>query len=562
MWGERRGRGAAVIHTSANPLPLSTRGGPRRRVAYTPASAGAWARGEWGASSEERETRERTATCPGALRDVSHKIPPSAFSSIPPSTSEQGRRLAVLRDPDRSVVEQSRSIRAQRKSRRETFVLTLSGVGKTRSCMVCVDADMTVQDQSGSAYSSNMIGRSNQMSLSDSLHSITSISLKEQFSCANDYAPKVRKPYTITKQRERWTEEEHKRFLEALKLYGRAWRRIEDCVQIRSHAQKFFSKVVKDSTDSKVEPIEIPPPRPKRKPMHPYPRKLLVHPTNKECLHQEQPIRSGSPNFSVSELENQSPMSVLSTLGSDGLGSSGASTPSGSSSPISSCDAACHASLSLFEPPAEENGPITKLELYTRGCEASGGAVEEAPSRTLKLFGMTVSVTDSHWQSSSAVKSELKEMNHQDLLSQDTLSVTSSAKTNRVLHLVQPQDTNTDHMEAGPAPSAPWLNLYGNLAISISPFLNKVAPRSDINKNGISESPNGVTSNEFHGGFDLKLSFLSKPSNKLAAPELMTRQERQGRGFMPYKRCIPEKEMQSSGAIGQEREVQRVRLSL
>lgn len=37
----------------------------------------------------------------------------------------------------------------------------------------------------------------------------------------------TRKPYTITKQRERWTEEEHNKFLEALKLYGRAWQRIE-----------------------------------------------------------------------------------------------------------------------------------------------------------------------------------------------------------------------------------------------------------------------------------------------------------------------------------------------
>ncbi|XP_065014166.1 protein REVEILLE 5-like isoform X1 [Musa acuminata AAA Group] len=91
---------------------------------------------------------------------------------------------------------------------------------------------------------------------------------------AEDPSKKVRKPYTITKSRESWTEQEHDKFLEALQLFDRDWKKIEafvgskTVIQIRSHAQKYFLKVQKTGTSE-----HVPPPRPKRKASHPYPQK-------------------------------------------------------------------------------------------------------------------------------------------------------------------------------------------------------------------------------------------------------------------------------------------------
>ena len=82
-----------------------------------------------------------------------------------------------------------------------------------------------------------------------------------------------RKPYTITKRRESWTQDEHRKFVQALQMYDRDWKKIEtyvgtkSVIQIRSHAQKYFLKVQKNGTGE-----HVPPPRPKRKSAKPYPR--------------------------------------------------------------------------------------------------------------------------------------------------------------------------------------------------------------------------------------------------------------------------------------------------
>ncbi|KAJ0265206.1 Protein REVEILLE 5 [Hirschfeldia incana] len=103
---------------------------------------------------------------------------------------------------------------------------------------------------------------------------LTPTARRDTASFCEDTTTKIRKPYTIKKSRENWTEQEHDKFIEALHLFDRDWKKIEafvgskTVVQIRSHAQKYFLKVQKSGANE-----HLPPPRPKRKARHPYPQK-------------------------------------------------------------------------------------------------------------------------------------------------------------------------------------------------------------------------------------------------------------------------------------------------
>ncbi|XP_042468073.1 protein REVEILLE 6-like isoform X3 [Zingiber officinale] len=138
---------------------------------------------------------------------------------------------------------------------------------------------------------------------------------------SEDLGKKTRKAYTITKSRESWTEQDHDKFLEALQLFDRDWKKIEafvgskTVIQIRSHAQKYFLKVQKNGTNE-----HVPPPRPKRKAVHPYPQKAAKNvsqiPEPKTVFYASCPLDPGvsSTRESTSMPGNHTTMTVSSLI--------------------------------------------------------------------------------------------------------------------------------------------------------------------------------------------------------------------------------------------------------
>ncbi|XP_010525035.1 PREDICTED: protein REVEILLE 1 [Tarenaya hassleriana] len=396
------------------------------------------------------------------------------------------------------------------------------------------------------------------------------LQLNEQISGRKNFAPKVRKPYTITKERERWADEEHKKFVEALKLYGRAWRRIEEhvgtktAVQIRSHAQKFFSKVARDTTGSNgssVEPIVIPPPRPKRKPVHPYPRKL-GNTSVKEISSTDQSRRSVSPNLSALERDNQSPTSVLSSVGSDAFGSADSNSPNSSLSPVSyalqcelmlsepygSAEASPSAALTTATTAAEEPESL-KLELFPRQRLLSREeSINQPMKQSLKLFGKTVLLSDPNGSSALSTSCFCKspqEANEgkpiQPLPRKLTPAETSALNAENILCWIQQnrqEATNACIEISDLGGKEKGLQIEGS---STGSNTCSDDDTGDADKSSEVETPSSETNMEKKSEF--------KPSERSAFSQLKrTDSETRARAFVPYRKrkIVVETENKSS----------------
>lgn len=429
-------------------------------------------------------------------------------------------------------------------------------------------------------------------------------------SVGNNLAPKVRKPYTITKQREKWTDEEHQKFLEALKLYGRGWRQIEEhigsktAVQIRSHAQKFFSKVVREpdgSAESPIQPIDIPPPRPKRKPLHPYPRKSVD--SFKGQLVPNESETSPSINLSVAENDTQSPTSVL---GSEAFGSAAFSEQTNRCLSPNSCTTEIHpVSLSPVEKEndcqtskpseEEEKGSLASIPLSTDSkplmcmksenisSEETQSSKEDAANMpqitSIKLFGRTLSMGSQKSMKDDDENTKLitiKSNEMEDVEKVGQKEVSEPLDTQLSLGICTPDGAQVSSMErpkespyVSECATLPLWSLYQGLpAFHLMPcnhqILNPVPLRPCL-KVITREEESSCTGSNTESVCDMENQSKNNSSDTDDSQTQKHRQEgvvlkKSGRGFVPYKRCLAERDENSLIAGLEEREGQRARV--
>lgn len=232
---------------------------------------------------------------------------------------------------------------------------------------------------------------------------------------------------------------------------------------------------------------------------------------------------------------------------------------------------------------------------------AKGGA----STRSLKLFGRTVLVTDCHRPSSlpigtgKSIADTHEEIVVQalprNLLPAKPLPGNTECAWSHMLHgahgaLYFTQE-NSNPVSASSAAPIPWWTVYGGLPLPFLPF-HKVEPSkayvdsdlgeiqdkevqkeeswTDSNTGSVNDGENGdnffeaetqsrplILKNENQ---DAHLFFQLRQSEESTFSELTTSPEKCVKGFVPYKRCVAERDSQSSTTTGQEREEKQIRL--
>ncbi|XP_044467040.1 protein REVEILLE 7-like isoform X2 [Mangifera indica] len=378
-------------------------------------------------------------------------------------------------------------------------------------------------------------------------------------------------------------------------------------------------KVVRESNgcaESSIKPIEIPPPRPKRKPMHPYPRKSTD--LHKGTPVSSQPGRSPSTNVSVLDKDNQSPTSILSPFASDTLGSAISDQQNGCSSPTSCTTEMQSTNVLIAEKeheyvtsnssPEEEKVSILsanpnrgnilsmKTEPQSKESVCIKGNAEPAaapPCAGIKLFGQTVLVTGSHkpyLSGAESCKSPITDSSEEvlNIDNVNSINIFPSQKLDTRLSLrmvtgsckpfpseapyTEPQKENSI-VESCPNASMPcWPIMYQEL-----PFFNIVSD----NQNTASAAVDSIVKDRFSekemlhersctGSSTGSVSGSEKrEKNSEAAVDSHCQQScspvetspgNRKKGFLPYKRCLLEEDRKSSIVVSEERERQRARV--
>lgn len=248
-----------------------------------------------------------------------------------------------------------------------------------------------------------------------------------------------------------------------------------------------------------------------------------------------------------------------------------------------------------------------KLNLFPKeNAYAKEGASEEASTRSLKLFGRMVLVTDCHRPSSPPIgtgklmPADMHEEKVVQALPSNLLPVkpvlgNTESAWSHMLHGAHGghyfTQENSNLVETSSAAPIPWWNFYGGLPFPSLPF-HKVEPskayvESDLgeiqdkevqkeeswtgsNTGSVNDGQNGDKCSEAetqrrplilkNENQEAHLVFQLRRSEESAFSELRTSPQKCVRGFVPYKRCVADRDSQSSTTTGQEREEKQIRL--